>query len=239
MFPRRARARVDGVEGLGRKAEIDAVKDRTVVDFESAKHGASVAPLRLASSVFLFCSHCAQSSTLSLGVALPLNRIYPVEIIRRFPASELEVPSAAELDRGEEDGVAGNHHYEDLRGVTWELASEVLAEETTLISRFLSAAQHLDVEADQFEDERLDGDDPLYGLDIGVAGAAFALSALGAVPVGSCNAGGFGGHHVASFPLCGLLSRPRFGRDDPSDRRPSRRGARHSRRGHRPCLRPH
>jgi len=37
-------------------------------------------------------------------------------------------------------------------------------------------------------------------LDIGVIGATLALSALGATTVSSCNAGGFGGRHVAAFP---------------------------------------
>jgi hypothetical protein len=41
--------------------------------------------------------------------------------------------------------------------------------------------------------------DGLWGLDIGVASATIALSALGAIP-GSCNAGGFGGHHQAAYP---------------------------------------
>lgn len=130
---------------------------------------------------------------------MPLNRTYPVEIVRCFPPSELAIPSAAELERGEEDGLAGNQHYQDLRGVSWDGAAEVMADEAALIVRF-EAAKDLDAEAEQFEDERLDDGDALCGLDIGVAGAAFVLSALGAVPMGSCNAGGFGGHHVASFP---------------------------------------
>jgi hypothetical protein len=58
-------------------------------------------------------------------------------------------------------------------------------------------------EATRIDDERLDCFEPsdgLWGLDIGVASATIALSALGAIPVGSCNAGGFGGHHQGAFP---------------------------------------
>ena len=35
---------------------------------------------------------------------------------------------------------------------------------------------------------------------MGVIGATLALSAMGATPVSSCNAGGFGGVHTAQFP---------------------------------------
>ena len=58
-------------------------------------------------------------------------------------------------------------------------------------------------EATRIDDERLDCFEPsdgLWGLDIGVASATIALSALGAIPVGSCNAGGFGGHHQGAYP---------------------------------------
>jgi|SRR5271154_3798874 hypothetical protein len=38
------------------------------------------------------------------------------------------------------------------------------------------------------------------GLDLGVTSATIALSAFGAMPVGSCNAGGFGGKHQGAYP---------------------------------------
>lgn len=138
---------------------------------------------------------------------MPRARIYPVTIQRSFAASDLRVPTAVELERGEEDGLGGNQHYQDLRGVSWSQVAEVLHEEAALIARF-EAAGDRDAEAEEFEDERLERDDPLWGLDVGVAGAAFALSALGAIPVGSCNAGGFGGHHVARFPYVAFFAEP-------------------------------
>lgn len=133
---------------------------------------------------------------------MPLNRTYQVEVVRRFPADELAMPSRAEVERGEEDGLAGNQHYQDLRGSSWEEAVRVLAREAALIDRF-DAAIDLDEEAEIFEEERLEEVFPeadLCGLDVGVAGAAITLSAMGAIPVSSCNAGGFGGHHTAAFP---------------------------------------
>jgi hypothetical protein len=138
---------------------------------------------------------------------MPLNRIYPITIRRSFVAGDLRMPSAAELERGEEEGLGGNQHYQDLRGLSWDQVAEVVEEEAALIARF-EAAGDLDAEAEEFQDERLDGDDALWGLDVGVAGATFALSALGAFPIGSCNAGGFGGHHVASFPYVAFFAEP-------------------------------
>ena len=145
---------------------------------------------------------------------MPLNRTYPVDIARRLPASELAILDDGEAARGEEDGLAGNQQYQDLRGASWEEVSHVLAKEAALIERF-EGASDLDEEADRFEEERLEAvfpEDDLCGLDIGVAAATLAISALGATPVSSCNAGGFGGHHVARFPYVAFyLPRERAG----------------------------
>jgi hypothetical protein len=127
---------------------------------------------------------------------------YSVELVRRFPAAALINPSAGELDSGEEDCLVGNLHYRDLRGFTWDDVADVLRRETTLFERF-AAATDQDQEAEQFDEERIDTLDELdaiWALDIGTAAATLALSALGAVPVASCNAGGFGGRHAARFP---------------------------------------
>jgi hypothetical protein len=73
---------------------------------------------------------------------------------------------------------------------------------TALIAQLQGAAD-LEAEAARIDDERLDCFEPsdgLWGLDIGVASATIALSALGAISVGSCNAGGFGGHHQGAYP---------------------------------------
>lgn len=127
---------------------------------------------------------------------------YAVELDRHFPAAELINPSAEELDNGEEDCLAGNLRYRDLRGFTWDDVADVLQREAALFERFAAAVDR-DREAERFDEERADAIDELdaiWDLDLGTAAATLALSALGAVPVASCNAGGFGGHHVAAFP---------------------------------------
>jgi hypothetical protein len=129
-------------------------------------------------------------------------RTYPQPIIRCVNPSALALLSEEDADRGEEDGLEGNHLYRDLRGLDWDQVDGALHQEAALFTR-LSAAADLDEEAERIEAEREEGDDPeddLYGLDVGVIAATFALSALGATPVSSCNAGGFGGRHVAVFP---------------------------------------
>ncbi|HEX7930814.1 MAG TPA: hypothetical protein VF470_07920 [Sphingomicrobium sp.] len=129
-------------------------------------------------------------------------RTYPQAIVRILDPDNLAVLSVEDADRGEEDGLEGNHQYRDLRGIGWAQVEAALRKETVLFDR-LAAAADIDEEADLIEEEREDADSPeddLWGLDIGVISATLALSALGATPVSSCNAGGFGGHHVAAFP---------------------------------------
>ncbi len=129
-------------------------------------------------------------------------RTYPHPIIRVLNPDTLEVLSEEDADRGEEDGLEGNQQYRDLRGMTWAQVAAALLKEAEFFDR-LAAAADLDEEAELIDEEREEADfpdDDLWGLDVGVISATLALSALGATPVSSCNAGGFGGHHVAAFP---------------------------------------
>jgi hypothetical protein len=129
-------------------------------------------------------------------------RTYPQPIIRVLDPAALGVLSEEDADRGEEDGLEGNQQYRDLRGMTWTQVDEALLQEAEFFDR-LAAAPDLDEEARLIDEEREAADfpeDDLWGLDVGVISAALALSALGATPVSSCNAGGFGGFHVAAFP---------------------------------------
>ena len=129
-------------------------------------------------------------------------RTYPHPIIRVLNPDTLEVLSEEDADRGEEDGLEGNQQYRDLRGMTWTQVAAALLQEAEFFDR-LAAAADLDEEAELIDEEREEADfpdDDLWGLDVGVISATLALSALGATPVSSCNAGGFGGHHVAAFP---------------------------------------
>jgi hypothetical protein len=131
------------------------------------------------------------------------SRTYPVVIEQALDVDRLATLSEAEADEADDSGyLAGNQMYQDLRGYDWDDLSRAIDVERQLIAR-LQAAQDLDAEAERIDDERLDCFEPsdgLWELDIGVAAATIALSALGAVPVGSCNAGGFGGHHQGGHP---------------------------------------
>jgi len=130
-------------------------------------------------------------------------RTYPHPIIRVLNPDTLEVLSEEDADLGEEDGLEGNEQYRDLRGMTWAQVAAALLQEAGFFDRLAAAAADLDNEAELIDEEREEADfpdDDLWGLDVGVISATLALSALGAIPVSSCNAGGFGGHHVAAFP---------------------------------------
>jgi len=128
---------------------------------------------------------------------------YPVVIDQALDVTRLAALSDVEADEADESGyLEGNQMYQDLRGYAWGDVAAAVGIERGFIAR-LQAADDLDDEAQRIDDERLDCFEPsdgLWELDIGVAAATIALSALGATPVGSCNAGGFGGHHQARYP---------------------------------------
>jgi len=130
------------------------------------------------------------------------QRIYTMPIKRELDVDLLAVISDEEADNGEENGLQCNRQYQDLRGISWDQVEYALEREDALFRRFASAAD-LDEEAELYAEEREEAilpEEDLWGLDVGVIGATLALSALGAVPFSSCNAGGFGGHHIAAFP---------------------------------------
>jgi len=136
---------------------------------------------------------------------------HPVAIGQTLDVSRLATLSNADADEAEETGyLAGNQMYQDLRGYGWGDVAAAIEVEHRFIAR-LQAADDLDDEAQRIDDERLDCFEPsdgLWELDIGVAAATIALSALGATPVGSCNAGGFGGHHQARYPYVAFYVNP-------------------------------
>ena len=133
---------------------------------------------------------------------MAVQRTYPIEIVRDIRSHDLATCPAEEVDQGEDEGFYGNQHFRDLRDVTWDQVAEAVRAEEVLFQRFAEAVD-LDDEAERLEEERgeaLLDDEDYWGLDVGVIGATLALSALGCVTVSSCNAGGFGGQHVARFP---------------------------------------
>lgn len=130
-------------------------------------------------------------------------RSFPVEIRWELDPTRLAQISDGELDdAGSEGSIAGNHAYQDLRGFTWQDVEATLSLERSIIDRLIDAPE-LEAAIAEFEDARarsIDEQAALWDLDIGVASAVLALSAMGATPVSSCNAAAFGGHHVAAFP---------------------------------------
>jgi hypothetical protein len=128
---------------------------------------------------------------------------YPVTVVRDVNVKRLAAIDTEALEEADEAGfLAGNAMFQDLSGCTWEEASAAVAGEAQFIAR-LVAAKDLDAEADQIEEERTEAFEDveaLWNLDVGVIGAVIVLSAIGCAPVGSCNAGGFGGHHQARHP---------------------------------------
>lgn len=131
------------------------------------------------------------------------ERHYAVPVRRDVDPGQLATIDGATLEAADESGfLAGNAMFQDLSGCSWAEAVTAVAAEAALIDR-LTAAQDLDAEAEAVDDERYDAfedSDALWNLDVGVIGAVIVLSALDCVPVGSCNAGGFGGQHQAQHP---------------------------------------
>jgi hypothetical protein len=129
--------------------------------------------------------------------------LYPAVIEQNLDVAHLSALSETAAIEADESGyLAGNQMYQDLRGYGWLDVARTLEVERRLIAQLQGSAD-LEAEAARIDDERLDCFEPsegLWGLDIGAASATIALSALGAIPVGSCNAGGFGGHHQGAYP---------------------------------------
>ncbi len=134
---------------------------------------------------------------------MAVEHTYQQPIVRLIDVDQLAEITDEEADAGEDVGLEGNQQYRDIRSIGWDFVAESLEREKTLFARFAEAVD-IDEEADLYAEE-IEGavfpEEDLWGLDIGVISAVMALSALGAVTVSSCNAGGFGGSHVEQFPL--------------------------------------
>lgn len=128
---------------------------------------------------------------------------YAVPLRREVDPAKLAVIDPATLEVADDAGfLAGNAMFQDLSGFSWAEAATAVAAEAELIAR-LTTAEDLNAEADLVNEERYDAfedADALWNLDVGVIGAVVVLSALGCAPIGSCNAGGFGGQHQAQHP---------------------------------------
>ena len=135
---------------------------------------------------------------------MPLTvRTFEVDIRRDLDPAACEVLSAEAADVADETGeLGGNALYQDLRGTSWSHVRALLEVERALVKRIGSSPDPAAAEAEYEEERDTDPDnlEGLSGLDIGVAAAAGALSALGATPFISCNAGTFGTLHPARQP---------------------------------------
>lgn len=128
---------------------------------------------------------------------------YEADLNRVIDVDRLAWPTTTEIaDAGESGYFVGNCAYQDLVGLSAQYLSTVLEVERSIVERFM-AADDIEAAAEAFDDERFEANSPeeeLFGLDVGVASAVVAVSALGGIPVASCNAGEFGGLHQAQEP---------------------------------------
>jgi hypothetical protein len=141
-------------------------------------------------------------ATDSLGMFI--NRKFEVDIVREIDAHHLDWPERG--NAGHDSGLGCNREYSDLRWLSWGEAKRVFRLEGDLIARIESASDP-EVELEAIEEESFECTEHLYGLDLGVASTAIALSAAGCVPFSSCNGGAFGGRHYEQYPLVAFFAR--------------------------------
>lgn len=135
------------------------------------------------------------------------HHAYGQPIVRQLDMDCLAEISDEEADAGEDIGLEGNQQYRDIRSIGWDFVAEALSREKALFDRFAETSD-VEQEAERYAEEidtAIFPEEDLWGLDIGVIGAVMALSALGALTVSSCNAGGFGGVHVERFPVVAMF----------------------------------
>ena len=128
-------------------------------------------------------------------------------IRREVDVAALAAPSGGGA-ADDEGYLEGNRSYRDLRGMTWDDVAQALERERELLARLLRADE-IDHEAEAIDEERLEAfEDPLFGLDVGVASTTLALSAMGCTPFSSCNGGMLGGFHSEAHPVIAFYLPP-------------------------------
>ena len=146
---------------------------------------------------------------MSLSQAVP--RAFEVEVRWDIAPERLLWPSSDELNDPDAT-LAGNHHYQDLRDATWSQVIAMAERERGYIDRIVTAKKpQREAEAlfGELDDAANDSDEyPLLGLDLGVAAAVLALSAMGQIPALSCNGGAFGGTHRGEHPYVAFYAKP-------------------------------
>ena len=128
-----------------------------------------------------------------------------VEIEVNLTPSHLLWPHGSEVDDGK--APCCNHSYCDMRGVDWETAELALEQESELLEE-LAIADDTEKAANAISDLLYDDCDTLLmGFDMGVGATIYVLSAIGCIPISSCNGGAFGGHHHEDYPLIAFYAR--------------------------------
>ena len=109
-----------------------------------------------------------------------------LKILRTLDVSKL-VPIGEE-EASTQDGMMLNQFYVDLRGATMEGAAETIAFERQFICESVDLAHDSSEMEDWLAETAL-----AMGLavDMGVGSAVEVLSAVGAIPISSCNGGAF------------------------------------------------
>jgi hypothetical protein len=102
-----------------------------------------------------------------------------------------------------DSGLGGNRDYFGMLGVTWDDAMEAVEAEARLLAAHPGDVTAASAAHDQAVNDDEQGDPVLAGLDVGVAGATFALSAAGFLTMSSCN--GAAGHYEAE-PVVALVA---------------------------------
>lgn len=139
------------------------------------------------------------------------HRQFQTEIAVEVDPNKLAWP---ERGAATQEGFGGNRHYFDIRAMGWREARRIQKVEADYINRIMAAGDPI-AEADLIEEEMeaewdAMGEHPLWGLDLGVAGTVFTLSAAGCIPFSSCNAGSFGSsYHPERYPLVAFFTRKR------------------------------
>lgn len=133
------------------------------------------------------------------------HKTFSVDIAEDISLDRLRWPLLGEA--GHDAGLGLNREYQDLRGASWKSAKMALEEERRVILQ-IETSLNPEVIYDDYEDERFaEGEDLLFGLDIGVASTVLSLSAARCIPFSSCNGAAFFGHHKERHPLVAFFAR--------------------------------
>jgi hypothetical protein len=142
----------------------------------------------------------------------PLAEIHCFDVVveRELNGVAFAWPSDAELAN-----LSASPYHQDLRAIDRAQAQSALIHERELVVRFQAATTFEEAEAEVVEmreslipESDHWGEDILFGLDLGVASAVLAISAVGCIPVASCNGGAFGGTHAAVCPIVAFFMKP-------------------------------